>query len=82
MSLTACRILVLCVGVFLTLIAIFGEPIREAINFPTGPSHPGFGPTQWTLLVVGAVVFAIGLFVPAWVCDPIERMLKRPDRSK
>jgi hypothetical protein len=51
MTLTACRISLLGVGAFLALIAIFGEPIREVINFPTGPSHPGFGPTQWTLLV-------------------------------
>ena len=82
MSLTACRISLLFGGAFLMLIAIFGEPIREAINFPTGPSHPGFGAAQWTLLVAGTVVLATGLFVPVWICGPLERTLKRPDHRE
>ncbi len=48
---------VLGVGVLLIFVAVFGEDIWRALGYdPT----PGFGPTQWIVLIVGVVLAVAG----------------------
>ena len=48
---------VLGVGVLLIVVAVFGESILRALGY--GP-NPGFGPTQWIVLIVGVVLAVAG----------------------
>ena len=45
-------------GVLLIVVAVFGESIYRALGF--GIPTPGFGPTQWTVLIVGVVLVVAG----------------------
>ncbi len=47
------------VGVLLIVVALFGEFIYRALGYdPT----PGFGPTQWIVLIVGVVLVVAGFW--------------------
>ena len=48
---------VLGVGLLLIVVAVFGESILPALGY--GP-NPGFGPTQWIVLIVGVVLAVAG----------------------
>ncbi len=48
---------VLGVGLLLIVVAVFGESILRALGY--GP-NPGFGPTQWIVLIVGVVLAVAG----------------------
>jgi len=55
------RISVLGVGVLLIVVAVFGEEIYRALEF--GIPNPGFGPTQWIVLIVGVVLVVAGYWL-------------------
>ena len=48
---------VLGVGVLLIFVAVFGEDIWRALGYDP---NPGFGPTQWIVLIVGFVLVVAG----------------------
>lgn len=48
------------VGVVLIVVAIFGDQIRQMFGF--GPGGPGFGPTQWGVLVLGVILVIAGFW--------------------
>ncbi len=57
MSVSWVWVSVLGVGILLIVVAVFGEDIWRALGYdPT----PGFGPTQWIVLIVGFVLAAAG----------------------
>ena len=49
------------VGVLLIVVALFGEFIYRALEF--GIPNPGFGPTQWIVLIVGVVLLVGGYWL-------------------
>ena len=57
MSVSRVWVSVMGVGVVLIFLAVFGEEIYRALGYdPT----PGFGPTQWIVLIVGVVLAVAG----------------------
>ncbi len=51
---------VLGVGVVLVFVAVFGEDIWRALGYDP---NPGFGPTQWIVLIVGVVLVVAGYWL-------------------
>ncbi len=51
---------VLGVGVVLIVVAVFGEEIYRALGYDP---NPGFGPTQWIVLIVGVVLVVAGYWL-------------------
>ena len=47
-------------GLLLIAVAVFGEFILRALGY--GP-NPGFGPTQWIVLIVGVVLAVAGFWL-------------------
>ncbi len=82
MSPAACRIIFGVGGVILMLIAIFGERIRQALDFPPGAPYPGFGPTQWALLIIGAVIVAAGILFSSQISNLVGARGGRSDRDE
>ncbi len=57
MSVSQVWVSVMGVGIVLIFLAVFGEEIYRALGYdPT----PGFGPTQWIVLIVGVVLVVAG----------------------
>ena len=52
---------VLGAGVLLIVVAVFGESMYRALGF--GIPNPGFGPTQWIVLIVGVVLVVAGYWL-------------------
>ncbi len=68
MSVSRIWVPVLGVGVVLIFVAAFGEEIYRALKF--GIPNPGFGPTQWIVLIVGVVLMVAGYWLRSKADQP------------